>query len=77
MPKLMLLGDEALAQGALGCRNIRILRVSGNSLNEIIEYAQKSKQQRKTISQNLEFKRKNCLEAALGMSASGKRAMVT
>jgi len=74
----MLLGDEALAQGALDAGISGFYGYPGTPSTEIIEYAQKSKQAAENnIHRTWSSNEKTALEAALGMSASGKRAMVT
>ena len=44
MPKMMLLGDEALAQGALDAGISGFYGYPGTPSTEIIEYVQRSKQ---------------------------------
>ncbi|MCB5295050.1 MAG: thiamine pyrophosphate-dependent enzyme [Candidatus Cloacimonetes bacterium] len=78
MEKLMLLGDEALAQGALDAGISGFYGYPGTPSTEIIEYVQRSKQAitdkvHRTWSSN----EKTAMESALGMSYTGKRAMVT
>ncbi|HNV62837.1 MAG TPA: indolepyruvate ferredoxin oxidoreductase, partial [Candidatus Cloacimonas acidaminovorans] len=78
MPKLMLLGDEALAQGALDAGISGFYGYPGTPSTEIIEYAQRSKQaEENNVHRTWSSNEKTALETALGMSASGKRAMVT
>jgi len=78
MPKLMLLGDEALAQGALDAGISGFYGYPGTPSTEIIEYAQRSKQaEENKIHRTWSSNEKTALETALGMSALGKRAMVT
>lgn len=78
MEKLMLLGDEALAQGALDAGISGFYGYPGTPSTEIIEYVQRSKQ---AITDNVHrtwsSNEKTAMESALGMSFAGKRAMVT
>ncbi|HOQ82814.1 MAG TPA: thiamine pyrophosphate-dependent enzyme [Candidatus Syntrophosphaera thermopropionivorans] len=78
MEKMMLLGDEAVAQGALDAGISGFYGYPGTPSTEIIEYAQQSKQaEEMKVHRNWSSNEKTALEAALGMSFSGKRAMVT
>jgi indolepyruvate ferredoxin oxidoreductase alpha subunit len=74
----MLLGDEALAQGALDAGISGFYGYPGTPSTEIIEYVQRSKQ---AIADNVHrtwsSNEKTAYETALGMSYAGKRAMVT
>jgi len=76
--KLMLLGDEALAQGALDAGISGFYGYPGTPSTEIIEYVQRSKQ---AIADNVHrtwsSNEKTAMESALGMSYAGKRTMVT
>lgn len=78
LEKLMLLGDEALAQGALDAGISGFYGYPGTPSTEIIEYVQKSKQaEEQKIHRTWSSNEKTATEAALGMSYSGKRTMVT
>lgn len=77
MQKLLLLGDEAIAQGAIDAGISGIYAYPGTPSTEITEYVQRSKKARETgIRSNWSANEKTAMEAALGMSYAGKRAMV-
>lgn len=77
MQKLLLLGDEAIAQGAIDAGLSGIYAYPGTPSTEITEYIQKSNE-----ATNLQIRsawsanEKTAMESALGMSYAGKRAMV-
>ncbi|MBN1948476.1 MAG: indolepyruvate ferredoxin oxidoreductase [Candidatus Cloacimonetes bacterium] len=78
MEKLMLLGDEAVAQGALDAGLSGAFGYPGTPSTEIIEYIQRNQEAaerdvRRTWSAN----EKTAMEEAMGMSYAGKRALVT
>lgn len=77
MPKLLLLGAEAVAQGAIDGGMSGIYAYPGTPSTEITEYVQNSPlaAERKIHSQ-WSANEKTAMEAALGMSYAGKRAMV-
>jgi indolepyruvate ferredoxin oxidoreductase alpha subunit len=77
MQKMMLLGDEAIAQAALDAGISGIYAYPGTPSTEITEYVQKSgfARERKVHSE-WSANEKTALEAALGMSYTGKRSMV-
>lgn len=77
MQKLLLLGAEAVAQGAIDGGMSGIYAYPGTPSTEITEYVQNSKlaAERKIHSQ-WSANEKTAMEAALGMSYAGKRAMV-
>ncbi len=77
MEKLLLLGAEAIAQGAIDGGMSGIYAYPGTPSTEITEYVQKNKtaHERKLHSQ-WSANEKTAMEAALGMSYAGKRAMV-
>jgi indolepyruvate ferredoxin oxidoreductase alpha subunit len=77
MQKLLLLGAEAIAQGAMDGGLSGIYAYPGTPSTEITEYVQASKDatDRKVHSQ-WSANEKTAMEAALGMSYAGKRAMV-
>jgi indolepyruvate ferredoxin oxidoreductase alpha subunit len=78
MEKLMLLGDEALAQGALDAGISGFYGYPGTPSTEIIEYVQRSKQaEANHVHRIWSSNEKTAMEAAIGMSYAGKRAMVT
>jgi indolepyruvate ferredoxin oxidoreductase alpha subunit len=77
MEKLLLLGDEAVAQGGLDAGMSGIYAYPGTPSTEITEYVQRSKLARERgIHSAWSANEKTAMEAALGMSYSGKRAMV-
>ncbi|MCK9220384.1 MAG: thiamine pyrophosphate-dependent enzyme [Bacteroidales bacterium] len=77
MQKLLLLGDEALAQGALDAGLSGIYAYPGTPSTEITEFVQHSEYAREhKIHSNWSTNEKTAMEAALGMSYTGKRAMV-
>ena len=77
MEKLMLLGDEALAQGALDAGISGFYGYPGTPSTEIMEYVQRSKQaEAGKIHRIWSSNEKTAMEAAIGMRCR-KRAMVT
>lgn len=77
MQKLLLLGDEAIAQGAIDSGLSGMFAYPGTPSTEITEYVQGSAEAKeKNIRSNWSANEKTAMEAALGMSYSGKRAMV-
>ncbi len=77
MNKLLLLGAEAIAQGAIDGGMSGIYAYPGTPSTEITEYVQKSKlAKEKKIHSKWSANEKTAMEAALGMSYAGKRAMV-
>src|SRR5680860_1488699 len=74
--KELLLGNEALAQGAIDAGISGVYGYPGTPSTEIIEYIQRSKT---AIEQDIHSKwsvnEKTAMEAALGMSYAGKRVM--
>ncbi|MBN2788852.1 MAG: indolepyruvate ferredoxin oxidoreductase [Candidatus Delongbacteria bacterium] len=78
MEKLLLLGDEAIAQGAIDAGMSGIYGYPGTPSTEIIEYVQRSKTaQERNIHRKWSANEKTAAEAALGMSYAGKRSMCT
>ncbi|TAJ11867.1 indolepyruvate ferredoxin oxidoreductase [Marinilabiliaceae bacterium JC017] len=77
MQKLLLLGAEAIAQGALDGGMSGIYAYPGTPSTEITEFVQASKEaiERKVHSQ-WSANEKTAMETALGMSYAGKRTMV-
>src|SRR6056297_3594428 len=77
MQKLLLLGDEAIAQGALDGGISGIYAYPGRPSREITEYVQASKYaQENNLHSTWSTNEKTAMEAALGMSYAGKRTMV-
>ncbi|HOD18404.1 MAG TPA: thiamine pyrophosphate-dependent enzyme [Candidatus Cloacimonadota bacterium] len=77
MEKLMLLGDEALAQGALDAGISGAYGYPGTPSTEIMEYVQRSPQAaERKVHRTWASNEKTAVEAALGMSYTGKRAFV-
>ena len=77
MQKLLLLGDEAIAQAALDAGISGIYAYPGTPSTEITEYVQNSKYAAETrVRSNWSVNEKTAMEAALGMSYAGRRAMV-
>jgi indolepyruvate ferredoxin oxidoreductase, alpha subunit len=77
MQKLMLLGDEAIAQGAIDAGMSGIYAYPGTPSTEITEYVMHSKEATiRNIRSGWSANEKTAMEAALGMSYAGKRAMV-
>lgn len=73
----LLLGDEAIAQGAMDAGLSGMYAYPGTPSTEIMEYIQGSPQARDmTIHALWSANEKTALEAALGMSFAGKRALV-
>lgn len=74
--KLMLLGDEAIAQGAIDAGISGIYAYPGTPSTEITEYVQHSKlAAERKIHSRWSANEKTAYEGALGMSYAGKRAM--
>jgi indolepyruvate ferredoxin oxidoreductase, alpha subunit len=77
MQKLLLLGDEAIAQGAMDGGISGIYAYPGTPSTEITEYVQASEfAKENNIHSDWSANEKTAMEAALGMSYAGKRAMV-
>ncbi|MGB5287956.1 MAG: thiamine pyrophosphate-dependent enzyme [Ignavibacteriaceae bacterium] len=76
MEKLLLLGAEAIAQGAIDGGMSGVYAYPGTPSTEITEYIQNNKTAKeKNIHRNWSANEKTAVEAALGMSYAGKRAM--
>jgi len=74
--KKLLLGNEALAQGAIDAGLSGVYAYPGTPSTEITEYIQKSKTAKAlNIHSKWSVNEKTAMEAALGMSYAGKRAM--
>ncbi len=77
MKKLMLLGDEAVAQAALDAGLSGMYAYPGTPSTEIMEYIQASQDAAvRKVQREWSSNEKTAMEAALGMSYAGKRAMV-
>ena len=77
MERLLLLGDEAIAQAALDAGLSGMYAYPGTPSTEIMEYIQSSKEAaERNIHRDWSSNEKTAMEAALGMSYAGKRAMV-
>jgi indolepyruvate ferredoxin oxidoreductase alpha subunit len=77
MKKLLLLGDEAIAQAALDAGLSGMYAYPGTPSTEIMEYIQSSSDAIvRNVHRNWSANEKTAMEAALGMSYAGKRAMV-
>ncbi|MBN2683277.1 MAG: indolepyruvate ferredoxin oxidoreductase [Bacteroidales bacterium] len=75
--KLLLLGDEAIAQGAMDAGLSGMYAYPGTPSTEIMEYFQASKQAEELkIQRTWSANEKTAMETALGMSYAGKRTMV-
>lgn len=78
MKKLLLLGDEALAQGAIDAGISGFYGYPGTPSTEILEYVQKNKVAiEKNLHRTWASNEKTAMESAVGMSFAGKRTMVT
>ncbi len=76
MQRLLLLGDEALAQGAIDAGLSGCYAYPGTPSTEIMEYVQHSKDSiERNIHRTWSANEKTAMEAAIGMSYAGKRAM--
>ena len=74
--KKLLLGNEALAQGAIDAGMSGVYAYPGTPSTEITEYIQRSKTAKElNIHSQWSVNEKTAMEAALGMSYAGKRAM--
>ncbi len=77
MQRLLLLGDEALAQGAIDAGLSGMYAYPGTPSTEIMEYIQHSKDAKeRKIHTDWSANEKTAMETALGMSYAGKRTMV-
>ncbi|MBT3209609.1 MAG: indolepyruvate ferredoxin oxidoreductase [Bacteroidetes bacterium] len=77
MQKLLVLGAEAIAQGAIDGGMSGIYAYPGTPSTEITEYVQNNKEAKtKNIRSKWSSNEKTAMESALGMSYAGKRAMV-
>lgn len=77
MDKLLLLGNEAVAQGAMDAGLSGVYAYPGTPSTEITEYIQASKEAKeKNIISSWSANEKTAMETAIGMSYAGKKAMV-
>ena len=77
MQKLLLLGDEAIAQGALDAGISGVYAYPGTPSTEITEYIQHSKIAREeNIHCTWSANEKTAMESAIGVSYTGRRALV-
>ena len=75
--KKLLLGDEAIAQGALDAGLSGVYAYPGTPSTEITEYIQESPlAKERNVHSRWSTNEKTAMEAALGMSYMGKRALV-
>jgi indolepyruvate ferredoxin oxidoreductase alpha subunit len=75
--KKLLLGDEAIAQGALDAGLSGVYAYPGTPSTEITEYIQQSTlAKERSVHSRWSTNEKTAMEAALGMSFMGKRALV-
>ncbi len=73
----IVLGDEAVAQGAIDAGISGVYAYPGTPSTEITEYIQrKTKERNLNIFTNWSTNEKTALETALGMSYAGKRSLV-
>jgi indolepyruvate ferredoxin oxidoreductase alpha subunit len=76
MEKLLLLGDEAVAQGAIDAGMSGMYAYPGTPSTEIMEYVQRSNTAKgRNIHRKWSANEKTAMEASLGMSYAGKRSM--
>lgn len=77
MTKSVLLGDEAIGQGALDAGLSGVYAYPGTPSTEITEFIQKSADAReRKVHSEWSANEKTAMETALGMSYAGKRALV-
>ncbi len=77
MQKLLLLGDEAIAQAGIDAGISGMYAYPGTPSTEIMQYVQASREaSEKGIFSRWAANEKTAMEAALGMSYTGKRALV-
>ena len=76
MQNLLLLADEAIAQGAIDGGLSGVYAYPGTPSTEITEYIQQSKEaQEKNIHSQWSVNEKTAMETAMGLSFVGKRAL--
>lgn len=77
MEKLLLLGDEAIAQAGIDAGMSGIYAYPGTPSTEIMEYVQASEEAKANAIKSIwSANEKTAMETALGMSYAGKRTMV-
>ena len=77
MQKLLLLGDEAIAQGAIDAGISGVYAYPGTPSTEITEYIQASKDAKERgIRSSWSANEKTAMESAIGMSYAGKKSLV-
>ncbi len=77
MSKLVLLGDEAIAQAAIDAGISGVYAYPGTPSTEITEYIQRSRTAKeRAIHSNWSANEKTAMEAAIGMSYAGKKSLV-
>lgn len=77
MQKLLLLGDEAIAQGAIDAGISGVYAYPGTPSTEITEYIQESKEAKeREIRSSWSANEKTAMESAIGMSYAGKKSLV-
>ena len=77
MSKLLLLGDEAIALGAIDAGISGVYAYPGTPSTEITEYIQASKEAKeRDIKSMWSANEKTAMETAIGMSYAGKKALV-
>lgn len=77
MQKLLLLGDEAIAQGAIDAGISGVYAYPGTPSTEITEYIQSSKDAKElNIRSSWSSNEKTAMESAIGMSYAGKKSLV-
>lgn len=77
MQKLLLLGDEAIAQGAIDAGISGVYAYPGTPSTEITEYIQSSKDAKeRKIRSSWSANEKTAMESAIGMSYAGKKSLV-
>lgn len=77
MNRLLLLGDEAIAKGAIDAGLSGMYAYPGTPSTEIMEYIQSSREaSERNIHREWSSNEKTAMEAALGMSYAGRRSMV-
>ncbi len=77
MQKLLLLGDEAIAQGAIDAGISGVYAYPGTPSTEITEYIQASKDAKeRNIRSSWSANEKTAMESAIGMSYAGKKSLV-
>ncbi len=77
MQNLLLLGDEAIAQGAIDAGLSGIFAYPGTPSTEITEYVERSEEAKGgEVIARWAANEKTAMEAAMGMAYTGKRAMV-